>query len=137
MNQEPFEKATRQLLDKLKDHLTTLSVDRVGHHTVRKIFTKLKSLDDKEKISAALSKSLGILTGNAMGRSIVTDCALREYLEGRDTWEKAVKKAIEKESFLNEIVEGDIGNNKKRKRKRKKKENEEDASKTIKLADDN
>jgi pectin methylesterase-like acyl-CoA thioesterase len=98
---------------------------------------KLKSLNDKESISAVLSKSLRMLTGNAMGRSIVTDCALREYMEGEDEWKKAVKKAIEKESFLKEIVEGDICNNKKRKRKRKKKDNEEDANKTMKLADDN
>ena len=98
---------------------------------------KLRSLDDKEYMSAALSKSLGKLTGNAMGRSIVTDCFLREYLEDGDIWKVAVKKKIEKESFLNDIVEGDIGNNKKRKRKRKKKENEEDASKTMKLVDEN
>lgn len=137
MDQEPFVNATKQLCDKLQGHFVTLSVDRVGHHSVRKIFKKLKSFDDKISITAALSKSMRTLDGNAMGRSIISDCAVREYLEGEDVWKSAVKKSIEKESFLHEIVEGELlDNNKKRKRKRKKKENDGTGAKEIKLSDE-
>lgn len=136
INQAPFAKAIKQLFDKLKGHLTTLAVDRVGHHTVRNLFMRLKSYEDKALISAELSKSIRTLDGNAMGRSIISQCALREYMGDEDVWRSTVKKAVEKESFLKEITEGDVTNNtKKRKRKRKKKENEENTAKAVKVGD--
>ena len=133
INQESFEKAKKQLFEKLKNNLIPLSLDRVGHHTVRKIFLKLKSFDDKAFISATLSKSMRALSGNAMGRSIISDCLVREYMEDEAAWRSAIKKAQEKETFLKDIVDGS-GASKKRKRKRKKKDNDEDNSmKTIKV----
>lgn len=127
MSQEPFAKAVKKLANKLANNWTTLSIDRVGQHTTRKIFKKLKSFDDKAVISAELSNTMRILSGNAMGRSIITDCAVREYMEGDDLWRSTVKKAMEKESFLKEITEGEVdAPTKKRKRKRKKKDTEEE-----------
>lgn len=136
MNQAPFAKAAKQLFDKLRGHWTTLSVDRVGHHTTRKLFMTLKSFEDKAIISAELSNNMRTLDGNAMGRSIISDCAVREYMEGEDTWRNTVKKAMENESFLKEIAEGEIVNTKKRKRKRKKKDNEEFGTKTLKVEEE-
>lgn len=61
-----------------------------------------------------------------MGRSIITDCAVRDYMEGEEVWRSTVKKAMERESFLKEITESEELNiTKKRKRKRKKKDNGE------------
>ena len=99
---------------------------------------KLKSYEDKSLISAELSKSIRTLDGNAMGRSIITHCALREYIEGEDVWRSTVKKAVEKESFLNEITEGDVTTStKKRRRKRKRKDNDEVSAKSLKTSDKN
>ncbi len=131
--QEPFVNAMRKLCIKLKGYLVQMSVERVGHHTVKKIFLKLKSFEDKASISQELSKGINRLNGNSMGRKIISECAVKDYMEGEDVWRSAVKKAMERELFLKEIVEGDTaGGTKKRKRKRKKKENDENASKTLK-----
>jgi hypothetical protein len=104
---------------------------------VKKIFTKLKSLEDKASISAELSNNMNRLSGNAMGRGIILDCAVREYMEGEEVWRSTVKKAMERESFLKDITEGDVvTNTKKRKRKRKKKDNDgETAAKVLKEDD--
>lgn len=98
---------------------------------------KLKSLEDKKVIVAELSASMNRLSGNAMGRSIINDCAVREYMEGEEIWKNTVKKAMERALFVKEITEGDIvTNTKKRKRKRKKKDNEENDTKVIKENED-
>jgi pectin methylesterase-like acyl-CoA thioesterase len=55
-----------------------------------------------------------------MGRSVIADCAVKDLMEGEDVWNAAVKKRLEREIFLKEIVEGNFGTEKKRKRKRKK-----------------
>ena len=132
-NLPPFSHATRELSEKLRGQWTSLSVERVGHHTVKKIFMKLNSFEDKAIISSELCNSMRILSGNAMGRSIITHCAVREYMEGEEIWKSTVKKAMERESFLKEItmkgsgVGGEEGDNmKKRKRKRKKKDTNND-----------
>lgn len=131
--QEPFTKAMKELCIKLKGHWVQMSVERVGHHAVKKIFLKLKLFEDKASISEELSRGINRLSGNAMGRKIITECAVKDYMEGEEIWRSVVKKAMERELFLKEIVEGDtVGSTKKRKRKRKKKENDEEASKTLK-----
>lgn len=94
-NQTPFTKAMKTLCKKLSGHWTTLAVERVGHHTVKKMFMKLKSLEDKKVIVAELSASINRLSGNAMGRSIINDCAVREYMEGEEIWKNTVKKELQ------------------------------------------
>ena len=71
-----------------------LSVERVGHHTVRKIFLKLgtMALEDRASLSEELANSISRLNGNAMGRSVITDCAVKDYTEGDKVWNSAVKK---------------------------------------------
>mmetsp|Transcript_41 Transcript_41/g.90 ORF Transcript_41/g.90 Transcript_41/m.90 type:complete len:725 (-) Transcript_41:175-2349(-) len=119
--QKPFSQAVKKLFSKLEGRWVSLSVSRVGHHTVRKIFIKLQSMDDKAALSAELAQGINRLNGNSMGRSIITDCAVKDYLESKEVWESAVKKRMEKESFLKDIFEGNLdGGEKKRKRKRKK-----------------
>ena len=124
---------SRELLTKLKDRWVSLSVERVGHHIVRKVFVALKSMEDKMELSAELAKCINRLNGNSMGRSIIVDCAVKDFLEGEGVWREAVKRRTEKENFLNEIMEDKLGKpEKKRKRKRKKttsNESEDDDSK--------
>jgi len=131
-DQAPFSKATKELSQKLAGQFVALSVERVGQHTVKKIFLKLQ-LDGKVQISSELSKGINRLSGNAMGRSIISECFVKDYMESEDVWKSSVKAMEEKKSFLKEIIDGDITtNSKKRKRKRKKKDAEENASKMSK-----
>lgn len=118
--QKPFSQAVRKLFEKLKGRWVALSVERVGHHTVRKIFLKLGTMEDRASLSEELANSISRLNGNAMGRSVITDCAVKDYMEGDEVWNSAVKKRIEREDFLKDIDEGNLGVEKERKRKRKK-----------------
>ena len=118
--QKPFSQAVKKLFEKLKGRWASLSVERVGHHTVKKIFIKLTSMDDRKALSEELADGINRLNGNAMGRSVIADCAVKDLMEGEDVWNAAVKKRLEREIFLKEIVEGNFGTEKKRKRKRKK-----------------
>jgi len=110
----------------------SLSVERVGHHTVKKLFRSLQSLDDKAELSDELASGMNRLSGNAMGRSVMDACFVREYCEGEKAWTDAVNKQAREEEWLKDIVgkgEGvessnDNLGNKKRKRKRKKTQSE-------------
>jgi len=121
--QQPFSPAVKKLFEKLKGRWVALSVERIGHHTVKKIFIKL-NMEDRKLLSEELANGINRLNGNAMGRSVITDCAVKDYLEGEDVWNAAVKKRLEKEDFLKDL-EDSLGTEKKRKRKRKKKDDSE------------
>lgn len=134
-NIKPFSQAVKRLFDKLKGRWVALSVHRVGHHTVKKIFKKLTNMEDRASLSKELADGINRLNGNAIGRSIILDCAVKDYMEGEEVWNNAVKKLLEKESFLEEILKGDVSAEKKRKRKRKKggkSPDEEQDSKKVK-----
>jgi len=122
MNELLFAKAAKHLMQKLKGRWVGLATERVGHHTVKKLFNSLPSIDDKAELAAELSKGNNRLGGNAMGRSVMEACAIEHFLEGEQPWKDALKKLQEKERIWNEIIEGDIesGGKKKRSRKRKK-----------------
>jgi hypothetical protein len=114
--------ASKLLLPKLSGRLSFLAAERVGHHTVIKLFKALP-MDEKASLSAELSQSLNRLGSNAMGRSVMVSCAVKEYLEGEEVWKATLSKQEEKDNWLNDIV-GEAGNDdsgkgkKKRKRKR-------------------
>ncbi len=119
--QKPFSKAVKKMYQKLQGKWVALSVERVGQHTVKKIFIKLQSMEDRLSLSEELAQGIHKLDTNAMGRSVISECAVRDYMEGEEVWNNAVKKLLEKESFLKDIIEGNLGGSeKKRKRKRKK-----------------
>ena len=120
--QECFAKAIVKLFEKLKGRYVSLSVERIGHHTVKKIFIKLEKKDHRYALSEELAHGINRMNGNAMGRSVITDCAVKDFMEGEEVWNATVKKRLEKEVFLKEIAEGKLGagTEKKRKRKRKK-----------------
>lgn len=122
--------ASKLLLQKLSDRISFLAAERVGHHTVEKLFRALPTMEDKAALSAELSHSLNRLGGNAMGRSVMISCAVKEYLEGESAWKIAVTKQRGKETWLEEILgekEGsddeDVVYKKKRRKKDKKRTN--------------
>mmetsp|Transcript_11214 Transcript_11214/g.15772 ORF Transcript_11214/g.15772 Transcript_11214/m.15772 type:complete len:195 (+) Transcript_11214:721-1305(+) len=120
-----FSMAARTLLDKLQGRWLALSVDRVGHHTVKKLFRALPDMDDQAALVEELSRGINRLSGTSMGRSVMEDCAVKEYLEGIAVWKNAVSKILRRDEWLNEITgdnDGEQGNptgKKKRKRKRR------------------
>jgi len=131
----PFQKNITALLQKLLHRVVALSVERVGHHTVRNLFLALPTMDDRAILCGELVKGMTKLNGNAIGRSVVVDCCLKEFGEdngGGVVWREAVKRLLERESFLRDIVgddddeDGDGAKKKKRKRKKKKKKGMEE-----------
>ncbi len=117
------EVASKSLYSKLFDRLPFLSAERVGHHVVTKLFRALP-YDDKAVMSAELSHSLNRLGSNAMGRSVMASCAVKEYLEGENAWKEALAKQKVDEEWLNEILgedggSGDEAGGKSRKKRRK------------------
>jgi pectin methylesterase-like acyl-CoA thioesterase len=82
-------------------------------------------LEEKAALSLELSQSLNRLGSNAMGRSVMVSCAVKEYLEGENVWRAALAKQEDKDNWLKEIVgedddEENAKSSKKRKRKRQK-----------------
>ena len=118
--------ASKVLVQKLADRIPFLAAERVGHHTVEKLFRALPTFEDKAALSAELSHSLNRLGSNKMGRSVMVTCAVKEYLEGENAWKDALAKQKGKEDWLAEILgdekirsDDDEAESKKRKRERK------------------
>ena len=129
--------ASKVLVQKLNDRIPFLSAERVGHHTIEKLFHALPTMDDKAALSAELSHSLNRLGSNAMGRSVMVSCAVKEYLEGEQAWKDALARQRGKENWLEEITgekagsddddddeAGDGGDAKSKKRKKKDKKDQ-------------
>eukprot|EP00978_Attheya_sp_CCMP212_P009032 scaffold21264_cov42-Attheya_sp.AAC.1 len=123
-----FSAAVEQLMERLSGRWVGLSVDRVGHHTVKKLFRALNGFEHKATFTAELANGVNRLGGNAMGRTIMEACAVKEFLEGEQVWKTALSKLEEKENWLDDIVNSgnkeQAGGVKKRKRKRKKNNDE-------------
>jgi hypothetical protein len=117
--------ASKLLLPKLSGRISFLAAERVGHHVVIKLFRALP-LEEKAALSLELSHSLNRLGGNAMGRSVMDSCAVKEYLEGEVVWKSALAKQEEKDNWLKDIMgESDNEDTEKSKKKRKRKRQEQ------------
>lgn len=122
-----FAAASKGLCSKLKENWVSLATDRVGHHTVKKLFTALPRIDDKAKLMEELVNGGNRLTGNTMGRTVAEACSVDEYRENPKQWRKKIAKMIAKkeDSFLDDVTkpigEGSEKQKAKRKRSRKKK----------------
>ena len=117
-NKEPvFAKANKNLLQKLNGQWVSLAVDRVGHHTVKKLFRALTDWEDKAILTSELAQSLNRLGGSAMGRSVIEICAVKDFLEGEEVWKAAVRKIQQRDEWIQDIVDREpIKEKKKRKR---------------------
>jgi hypothetical protein len=60
-----FTKAVKQLLVKLQGRWVALSVDRIGHHTTKKVFRALDDMGSREELVQELVEGTNRLTGNA------------------------------------------------------------------------
>lgn len=122
-----FAQATKQLREKLEGHWTSLASDRVGHHTVKKLFKALPKIDDKAKLVDELYNGGNRLRGNAMGRSVTEACHVELYGENRAAWRKKIVKSLteQEENFLDEMTSKPVndtdGDPAKKKRKRQRK----------------
>lgn len=138
----PFSQSVTKLFQKLRGSYVELAVERIGHHTVKKMFIKLEAMDERASLSEELANGINRLNGNAMGRSVIADCAVKDIMAGKEVWEATVKKRLEEEAFLKDITDANNGAEKKRKRKRKKSSNhsaegsslEDDDTKKSKLS---
>jgi hypothetical protein len=142
-NTSNFASAFKSLFIKLQGRWTSLSTDRVGHHSVKKLFHALPKIDDKAKLVEELVDGGNRLNGNAMGRSVAEECLVHIYSENRKEWRKAMSKTQTKETnFMDDIVaetnktgidnEGKSKSKRKRKRKRPEKEDNDDDAKPLK-----
>lgn len=134
-NTSIFASAFKSLFAKLNGRWTSLSTDRVGHHTVKKLFHALPKIDDKAKLVEELVAGGNRLNGNAMGRSVAEECMVHIYGENRKEWRKAMTKDQTRENaFMEEIAaetnksgnnDTEVKSKSKRKRKRKRPEKDE------------
>lgn len=119
IKQKPFADAIKQLNEKLCGRWVALSVERVGHHTVKKMFRVLQSMEDKASLSAELAQGINKLSGNSMGRSVILECAVKDFMEGEDVWKDAVAKIDETHNLFNDIFGESEELEKQKKKKRK------------------
>lgn len=101
-----FATATKDLREKLEGNWASLATDRVGHHTVKKLFKHLPKIDDKAKLVEELYNAGNRLRGNAMGRSIIDACLIDAYDENRTEWRHRVGKlqSTTEEKFLADVT---------------------------------
>jgi len=117
--ENPFKGAIMRLFKILRGNLVSLSVDRLGHHTITKLFEAL-NFDAKLELAEELLEGKNRLGGSSIGRNVMHKCYIRELIEdGEDGWKEKVKKDLAKNTFVQDIVESEKIGKKKRKRKRK------------------
>ena len=100
-----FSKALTRITTKLSGRWTALASDRIGHHVVMKLFRNLKSPESRETLVKELVDGKRRMTGNRMSREVMTACLVREYeTHGSAEWHRLVKKTLEKEDWLKDII---------------------------------
>ncbi len=101
-----FSASIKELREKLAGNWTSLATDRVGHHTVKKLFKHLPRIDDKAKLVEELYDGGNRLRGNAMGRSVIDACLIDAYDENRTEWRHRVGKlqSTTEEKFLADVT---------------------------------
>eukprot|EP00934_Nitzschia_sp_Nitz4_P008888 Nitzschia sp. Nitz4//scaffold360_size15251//2423//4600//NITZ4_008890-RA/size15251-processed-gene-0.3-mRNA-1//-1//CDS//3329549227//8878//frame0 len=94
-----FANASKKLLTLLAGRWVSLAGDRVGHHTVKKLFHALPKIDDKSILLQELSAGANRLQGSPMGRSVAEACFVTLYDESRKEWKKAVTSGKSGEAY--------------------------------------
>ena len=132
---EPFLTYIPILCSKLEENWTSLSVDRVGYHMVKNMFNALPTLDLKLNLVIELGQNINRLNGNAMGRSIINECSINDFMRGGEyTWRDIETKKMKQREWLQDLSSrkdnaNDDGDTKKKKKRRKRKRKaDEDAS---------
>jgi Pumilio-family RNA binding repeat len=103
-----FVQARQRLLGKLTGRWVALAVDRVGHHTVQKLFDVLRDIKDQERLVQELLVGKSRLLGNSMGRTVLDALQVRVYeAQGEAEWAKSIKSNQKKKEWLNEIIDSE------------------------------
>lgn len=106
-----FTKARTKLLTKLKGRWISLATDRVGHHAVLKLFRSLPTMKARGELMRELSEGRHRLQGNAMGRSILSECEVDSYKnQGFADWSKKIQSQIEQRAWLDDLSSNAIQN---------------------------
>ena len=103
VQQHPFMDATKLLLEKLGGRWVSLALHHVGHHMVKKVFHALASMDDKAVLAGELSKGIVRLNTKSSGRTIIVECAVKDFLESKATWTASVSKRNVKAAIVDEL----------------------------------
>jgi Pumilio-family RNA binding repeat len=102
-----FLSALKRLVAKLKGKWVSVAVDRVGHHTVQKLFMALVDVNDKKVLVEELIAGKNRMIGNNMGRTVLDALEVRVYeMQGESEWSKLIKRRHSNEAWLEEILEG-------------------------------
>ena len=100
----PLKKVRNKLLTKLKGRWTSLAIDRVGHHVVRKLFLALPTMKAREDLVRELAQGRDRLRGNAMGRCVQSECEVDLYWnQGVDEWKAKIQRKLEQKEWLMEL----------------------------------
>lgn len=117
-----FQAKIKQLYTSLQGRWVALACDRVGHHTVKKVFRSLLDVNERKKLVTELVEGKTRLQGCPMGRSVMEYCRVYDFIsKGENSWASGVSKFLQNEDWLKELVcdtsarrEGDAGFKKRR-----------------------
>ncbi|GMH87611.1 hypothetical protein TrVE_jg2629 [Triparma verrucosa] len=129
--------ATGMVYDAVKPGALDIATDRVGHWALEKCFRNF-GIEMKMEIAMALASGERRLEGSKVGQGVLERLCVKQFLEGMEVFEEAVKKRERAKDggkeeivkgFMDDVVKGDGGDGdggeggeggKKKKRKRKK-----------------
>ena len=134
MNEPVFAMAAKNLMQKLSGRWVALASDRVGHHSVKKLFKALLDVEDKAEMASELANGSNRLGGSSMGRSVMQTCAIEKFLEGEQPWKDTIKKMQQKDEWLKEMIEVESDDIEMKKRKHNRKKGDRDNEKGVKVS---
>ena len=101
-----FASAMKQLVSKLSGRWASLASDRLGQHSVRKLFWALGDMIVRQELVLELSQGKSRLNGSAMGRSVMEACYVYDFItKGEKEWKTLVNKVLQRNQLLQEFVE--------------------------------
>jgi Pumilio-family RNA binding repeat len=104
-----FSSALKRLVTKLQGTWVSIAIDRVGHHTIKKLFVALVDVSDKRLLVEELIAGKNRMNGNSMGRNVLDALEVRAYeMNGELEWSNMIKRHIAKKEWLKEILENKV-----------------------------
>jgi len=79
VSEPPFSQAVTQIAERLSGRWVSVSGDRIGHHTVIKLFYALPDAPMKRSLAKELVPGKSRLSGSSMGRSVLRHCLVNEF----------------------------------------------------------
>lgn len=98
-----FVKARIALLKKLEGRWITLATHRIGHHIVLNVFASFWDVQLRQQLVDELSRQLNRLRGSAMGRAVLSKCAVELYKRNKKEWNKVMTKQIQDDKWRLEM----------------------------------